>query len=91
MGDDVSRYTDENARRLGELILRAWTDEDYLQRLRDDPAAALDEGGVAVAPGVRVELHEDSDEVKHLVIPAKPSELEVTDARDSASTWCWCL
>lgn len=91
MGDDVSRYTDENARRLGELILRAWTDEDYLQRLRDDPAAALDEEGVPVAPGVRVELHEDTDEVKHLVIPAKPSELEISDVRDSASTLCWCL
>ena len=91
MGDEVRQNTQENARRLGEVILRAWTDADYVQRLRDDPAAALDEEGVPVPPGVRVELHEDTDEVNHLVIPVKPSELEVSDFRDNGSTWCWCL
>ena len=55
MGDEVSQNTQQNARRLGEVILRAWTDADYLQRLRDDPAAALDKEGVPVPPGVRLD------------------------------------
>jgi hypothetical protein len=89
MGDEVN--TQEKARRLGEVILKAWTDEDYLQRLRDDPAAALDEEGISVPPGVSVVLHEDTDEVNHLVLPVKPADLEVSDLRDDGSTWCWCL
>ena len=89
MSDEVS--IQEKARRLGEVILKAWTDEDYLQRLRDDPAAALDEEGIPVRPGVKVVLHEDTEEVNHLVLPIKPVDLEVSDLREDGSTMCWCL
>jgi hypothetical protein len=89
MADEVS--IQEKARLLGEVIVKAWTDEDYLQRLRDDPAAALDEEGIHVPPGVKVELHEDTEEVNHLVLPVKPLDLEVADLRDGGSTMCWCL
>jgi hypothetical protein len=89
MADDVQQSWQENAKRLGEVIIKAWSDEGYLQRLREDPGAVLDEAGVVVGPGVRVEVHEDSDEVNHLVIPVKPADMEVSDFQSADSSWCW--
>jgi hypothetical protein len=77
---DLSRQYPEEFRRVVE---RAWSDEDFKRLLLCDPLAAVAEEGVEVPEalrvcGVRFRVVEDSDEVRHIVLPARPSD-ELSD------------
>jgi hypothetical protein len=61
------------AKQWGQLVAQAWADEAFKQRLLADPAAVLKERGLAVPPGVRVRVVENSDQVLHLTLPQKPT------------------
>jgi nitrile hydratase alpha subunit len=77
------------ANQMGEVVLKAWTDEDFRQRLLADPATVLQQNGVPVPPGVAVKVVEDTDQVNHFVLPPKPADLEISDFRSDDATWCW--
>jgi hypothetical protein len=62
------------AKRWGQLVARAWADEPFKQRLLADPAPALAELGIPVAPGVEVRVHENTATIFHLALPPRPSE-----------------
>jgi hypothetical protein len=62
----------EQARKVEKIIAKAWMDEGFKQRLLSDPTATLKEQGVELAPGVEVRIVEDTVNVQHLVLPAKP-------------------
>jgi hypothetical protein len=69
--------TQENP--LAKVIAQAWSDEDYKRRLVDDPAGALAEAGAEVPDAVQLRVVEDSDTLKHLVIPAAPGQGEINE------------
>jgi len=85
--DSASRQATAN--QLGEVILKAWTDEDFKQRLLADPATVLQENGVQIPPGVGVKVVEDTNDVNYLVLPAKPTNMEISDFQSGDATWCW--
>ena len=58
----------------GRLVSEAWSDEDLKQRLIADPANVLQEHGIEVPEGIELKVMEDTDEVRHLVLPASPSD-----------------
>ena len=60
-----------------KVVAQAWSDEDYKRRLIDDPAGALAEAGAEVPDGVQLRVVEDSETVKHLVLPPPPGEGEI--------------
>ena len=62
-----------NAEQWGRIVSRAWADEGFKKRLLADPAAVLQEQGVALPPGVTVRVVEDTDQVMHLTLPARPA------------------
>jgi Nitrile hydratase, alpha chain len=69
-----------------QLIARAWCDPVLKARLLADPAAVLREQGLNVPAGVRVNVMENTDGVMentdgvlNLVLPAKPSALDLCD------------
>jgi nitrile hydratase alpha subunit len=64
---------------LAKVIAQAWSDEDYKQRLVDDPAGALAEAGAGVPEGVQLRVVEDTDTLKHLVLPAAPGDGEIDE------------
>lgn len=66
------------------VVAKAWCDEEFKQRLIADPAAVLDEHGIEAPPGVELRILEDSDEVRHLVLPPSPAG-ELTDEELSCS------
>jgi hypothetical protein len=70
--------TQEYAKRYGQLVARAWSDEAFKARLLADPAAVLAEEGIPVLPGVEVRAVENTDRVLYLTLPPKPSE-ELSD------------
>jgi hypothetical protein len=70
----------------GQIVGRAWADDDFSQRLLADPAGVLKEYDLAPPAGTRIEViedpdraPEDSDRVIHLVLPAKPSAEELSE------------
>ena len=50
----------------------ALDDEDYRQRLIDDPKSVLRDAGLNVADDVEIVIHENSRKRLHLVLPTQP-------------------
>src|SRR5438874_5755979 len=69
----------EQLKRWGQVVARAWRDEAYKQRLLRDPRAVLAEAGLAVPANLEVQVHEATRTHLHLVLPPAPTE-ELSDA-----------
>ncbi len=52
------------------VVTRALQDDAFRERLVADPAATLAAEGVALPEGVTVKVIEDTESVRHLVLPA---------------------
>ena len=65
---------DDNRKKLGKVIARAWVDKEYHARLLKDPHAVLTEAGVHVKG--KVHVHENTDSDVHLVLPKRPAKLD---------------
>lgn len=60
---------------------RVVTDDAFREALLSDPAGTLArEYGVGVPEGARVEVHEETDQVIHLVVPGRVSSGRAPDA-----------
>lgn len=70
---------EEQAKKIGQLIAKCWSDDSFKQKLLSDPKSVLKENGVDIPEGLEVKLVENTDKVFHLVIPAKPDELSDED------------
>jgi hypothetical protein len=89
MATDPARQ--EQARKLGQLVARAWTDEVFKQRLLAEPATVLQEQGLAVPAGTEVRVVEDTEQVQHLVLPRRPAEGELSEEQLAVAAGGWCL
>jgi nitrile hydratase alpha subunit len=79
---------EERARKMGQLIAKAWTDDGFKRKLVADPAVALKAEGFEVSPDVDVRVVENTDKVYYLVLPARPShELSDEDLENVAGGW----
>lgn len=55
------------------LTARAWEDELFRARLLADPKGTIErETGWRLHPGLRLTVHEETPDHRHLVIPARP-------------------
>ena len=66
---------EEQGKKISQLIARCWADEGFKQNVLADPAATLRAEGLELLAGVSYVVHENTEKVAHLVIPAKPTEL----------------
>ena len=62
-----------------DFLHRVWTDDAFAARLEGDPKAVFAEMGSQIDDEVEIRVVRDTDTVKHLHIPAAPSEGEITD------------
>jgi hypothetical protein len=52
------------------IVARAWADEDFRERLKADPHAAVaEETGITVPEAIEIEVLEETPEKGYLVIP----------------------
>jgi hypothetical protein len=63
MNNQIKSYED--------LLQRVWTDENFKNRFITNPKAILAEIGVKIPDSVKVEVHEESLNLKHFVLPLK--------------------
>ena len=61
------------AKQYGQVVAKAWADEDFKQRLLANPAATLQAEGIAVPQGVELRAVENTDKVLYFMLPPKPS------------------
>jgi hypothetical protein len=59
---------------LEKVVVKAWSDADFKARLLKDPAGVLKEHGIPVPESLTAKMVEDSDTVRHLILPAPPGE-----------------
>lgn len=76
-------------KKIGELICRAWCDDEFRTRLLSDTEAVLRENGVHVPDGVKVQAIENSEAVYYLFIPPKP-ELREVEITAKGGDFCSC-
>lgn len=57
------------------IIAKCWADEAFKQQLIADPLGTLKLEGIEPAPGMTINVMENTDAMVHLVIPAIPSDL----------------
>jgi hypothetical protein len=70
---------EEQARKWGQVVGRAWSDEAFKRRLLAEPVTALRERGMEVPAGMEVRVVENTSTVTHLVLPPRPAEGELSE------------
>lgn len=75
--------TDETTT-FAKVIAKAWGDDAFRAQLLADPTAALAAEGITAPAGKSFAIVEDTDDVVHVVLPARPTELS-DDELDSVA------
>lgn len=70
---------EDQQRRLSRIIAKAWLDKGFKDRLLSDAASTLRQEGVEIPPGVEVRIVEETDKVRYMALPPKPSSEELSD------------
>jgi nitrile hydratase len=63
----------EPTRKVGQVLITAWHDEAFKQRLLGNPDAVLQEHGFPLPAGKAVRVVENTAETVHLILPVKPN------------------
>jgi hypothetical protein len=71
----------EQGKKIGQVITKAWNDESFKQRLLADTMAVLKEEGVDVPAGLEVRAVENTEKLVHMIIPLKPASEEFKSAK----------
>ena len=75
-----------------EIIAKAWNDDQFKQKLIDDPKQTLADEGIELPHDKTITVLADTDQVSHLIIPNKPDELSDEELNKTAGGWgaiCW--
>lgn len=64
----------EYEKKWSQAVAKAWADKNFKEKLLKNPTQALKEMGVEIPAGRQVQVHESTDKIVHLVLPAKPHE-----------------
>ena len=70
---------EEQGKKMGQIIAKAWIDDGFKRKLLADAAATLREEGIELPDGLEVRAVENTDKVFHLVLPPKPVASELSD------------
>jgi hypothetical protein len=62
---------------LNQVAARALEEDDYRQQLIDDPVTVLTDAGLDVPEGVTLIVHENTEDVIHLVLPTQLVDLDL--------------
>ena len=80
-----TRHTELTADEVSNLaawdrcVVRAWKDEEFRQKLIDNPNATLAEMGFSVPKGVQFVVVDNTHERRHLVLPAPSGDVSVKE------------
>ncbi len=64
-----------------QVIAKAWADPRFKEKLLKHPEQAFKEMGVEVPKGKKFEIHENTDNLIHLTLPKRPSQISEEDLK----------
>jgi len=69
--------SDDLGKKISQLIARCWSDENFRRKFVTDPLATLKAEGVdlEMPAGASLKVVQDTEDLAHFVLPAKPTEL----------------
>lgn len=70
---------EEQTMRIQQIVSKAWVDDVFKYKLLSDPAKVLRSEGVSIPQGVEIRIVQDTDNVRHVVMPVRPSLQELTE------------
>ena len=70
---------EEQGKKMGQVITKAWADEAFKQRLLKDATAVLKAEGMVIPDGMEVRAVENTEKLFHIVLPLKPAQEELED------------
>ncbi len=76
---------EEMEKKMGQLVAKAWADEDFKRKLIANPKEIYKEFEIDVPEGIEVKVVENTDKVFHFVLPPKPSDELSDEALDGVS------
>ncbi len=66
-----------------DIIVKAWRDESFRQKLLKNAKAAIEEEfEIEVPSDIKISVHEESEESIHLIVPSVPSNFITDDFSD---------
>jgi len=71
---------DMQVKKWGQVVAKAQQDDEFRKRLLSEPNIVVKECGLNLPDGVQLQVHQNTDQVVHLTIPAKSAEAELSDA-----------
>lgn len=75
---------EEQRKKFGLMIAKAWADENFKSMLKNDPLKVLKDEGIEVLEGVKISVVENTDKEQYFVIPQKPEILSDESLDDVA-------
>lgn len=70
---------EERNRQMQQIIAKCWSDEAFKEKLIADPHATLAGEGVEIPEGVNISVLSNTADTFHLVIPAMPEDMELSE------------
>jgi hypothetical protein len=79
--EQARKTMEEQTKKMGSVIAKCWSDDDFKKKLLADPAATLKAEGVKfeLPAGMTLKVVENTDKVFHLMLPAQPSSDELSE------------
>ena len=70
---------EQQSKKMSQIVAKCWADDSFKQQLLAEPLATLKAEGIELPDGLAVKVLDNTANVFHLVIPAKPTELSDID------------
>lgn len=77
-------------KQFAHIVAKTWADEAFKARFLSEPVQVLKEHGIDVRDGVEVRVVENTKDVVHIVLPARP-EQELTEEQLEGLSGGMCL
>ena len=82
----------DDGMKMGQIVARCWSDEDFKEKFKADPKSVLKEYEVEVPGDIDIEILENSESKQYFLLPSSPLEAEI-GAGDvnqvyGANSWC---
>src|SRR5262245_583189 len=69
----MAQMSDRDLKKWSQLIAEAWSDDKVKESLVQNPTSVLQQHGIEVPPGIEIKVVENTQNVAHLILPAKPA------------------
>jgi len=70
--NEVKNRMQETNEKWARIVVQAWADEGFKNRLLSDPKSVLKENGIELPGSIKVNISEDKEDEINLTLPPKP-------------------